>query len=181
MRIRIQLITLMRIRKLNPMRNRSQVTQMMYLRNSRVKEASQTRLRRRLATRLLPTRTHRAQGEGGIGRGRGTDTPRAKSVTNTIYRQKFAIFAQGEWGRGRGRGTDTPRAKSVTNTIYRQKFAIFMVNARRVGGPAYEDILEFYPGRHQVAQFTCVRHLSMSLCVSGSSPKLGGASFPSSN
>jgi hypothetical protein len=57
-----------------------------------VKEASQTRLSRRLAARLLPTRTHRAQGEGGIGRGRGTDTPRAKSVTNTIYRQKFVIF-----------------------------------------------------------------------------------------
>jgi hypothetical protein len=88
MRIRIQLITLKRFR----MRNRIQDTQMMYLRNSRVKEASQTRLRRRLAARLLPTRTHRAQGEGGMGRGRGTDTPRAKSVTNTIYRQKFAIF-----------------------------------------------------------------------------------------
>ncbi len=87
MRIRIQLITLMRIR----MRNQIQVTQIMYLRKSRVKEASQTRLSRRLAARLLPTRTHRAQGEGGRGRGRGTDTPRAKSVTNTIYRQKFAI------------------------------------------------------------------------------------------
>jgi hypothetical protein len=110
-RIQTQLATFMRIR----LRNRIQVTQKMYLRKSRVKEASQTRLRRRLAARLLPTRTHRAQGEGGIGRGRGTDTPRAKSVTNTIYRQKFAIFT---------------------------------ANVRRVSGTAYEDIVEFYPGRH---------------------------------
>ena len=99
----------------------------MYLRKSRVKEASQTRLRRRLAARLLPTRTHRAQGEGGIGRGRGTDTPRAKSVTNTIYRQKFAIF--------------------ITNLC-----------------AAYEKILEFYPGRQQVEQFTCVKYV-IFLCL----------------
>jgi hypothetical protein len=102
----------------------------MYLRKSRVKEASQTRLSRRLAARLLPTRTHRAQGEGGIGRGRGTDTPRAKSVTNTIYRQKFAIF---------------------------------IANVRRVSGPAYENILEFYPGRKQVAQYTGL--YTSSFCV----------------
>jgi hypothetical protein len=56
----------------------------LYLRKSQVKEASQTRLRRRLAVRLLHTRTHRAHGEGGMGSGRGTDTPRAKSVTKTI-------------------------------------------------------------------------------------------------
>ena len=55
-----------------------------YLRNSQVKDPSQTSESSRLAVRLVHTRTHLAQGEGGSGRGRGTDTPLAKSVTNTI-------------------------------------------------------------------------------------------------